>query len=107
MSRGLSSEELKDPFSRAMKRFVEPEDAWTPRQLWAIRILGYAGAIYAVVSFGGLRQPAGIALCVGSFVVLGLCEQLRKLRDRVERLESDVMLRDLRTQRPIPTADPS
>jgi hypothetical protein len=107
MSRGLSSEELKDPFSRAMKRLFEPEDVRTPRQLWVIRILAYAGAIYAFVSFGGFGQPAGIALGVGSCVVLLLCEQLKKLRDRVERLESDVMLRDLRAQRPLQTADPS
>jgi hypothetical protein len=95
MSRDLSSEELKDPFSRAMKRALEPPDVWTSRQLWMIRILAFAGALYSVTYFGGMRPPAGIVLFVGSAVVLSLCEQLRKLSDRVERLEFDVMVRDL------------
>jgi hypothetical protein len=95
MSRDLSSEELKDPFSRAMKRALEPPDVWASRQLWMIRIVAIAGALYSITRFGGMDQPAGVALFVGSAVVLSLCEQLRKLSDRVERLEFDVMVRDL------------
>lgn len=99
MSRDLSSEELKDPFSRAMKRAVEPADVWASRQLWLIRIVAFAGALYSVTTFGGMAQPAGVALFVGSAVVLSLCEQLRRLSDRVERLEFDVMVRDLSSRK--------
>ena len=70
MSRPIPFEESKDPFFRAMKRAIEPADVWSPRQLWAIRIVAYAGLIASVFYFGGLRQPAGMALGMGSAVVV-------------------------------------
>jgi hypothetical protein len=104
MVKDLSAEELKDPFSRAMKRAFEPVDVWTTRRLWVIRITGFAGAIYAMTAFG-LDKPTGIALFVGSAVVLSLCNELTKLCDRVERLESDALIRDLGAERPNQTVD--
>jgi hypothetical protein len=105
MSKDLSSEEIKDPFVRAMKRFVEPADVWTPRHLWVLRLFAFAGLVYSITTFGGLAQPAGVALFLGSMVVLGLCEQLRRLWSRIERLESDVMLRDLASRNPVQTGE--
>jgi hypothetical protein len=105
MVKDLAAEELKDPFSRAMKRAFEPIDVWTPRRLWMIRIVAIAGAISSIISQSELGRPAGIALFVGSVTVLSLCNELGKLCDRVERLESDALIRDLSAERQIQTAD--
>jgi hypothetical protein len=88
----LASEELKDPFSRAMKRALEPTDVWARWRLWPMRILALAGLIYG---FSLMPTPEGVALSVASIIVLSIYEQLRRLSDRVERLEVDAMLRDL------------
>ena len=106
MSSDPPSEELTDPFVRAMKRAVEPADVWTARRIWAIRILAFAGMVYSATSFGGWSQPAGTALFFGSLVVLLVCGELKKLWDRVERLESDVMLRDLGSRQRPEGSDP-
>jgi uncharacterized ion transporter superfamily protein YfcC len=106
MSSDPPSEELTDPFVRAMKRAVEPADVWTARGVWAIRLLGFAGMVYSATSFGGWSQPAGTALFFGSLVVVLICGVLKKLSDRVERLESDVMLRDLGSRKGPDRSDP-
>jgi hypothetical protein len=104
MSKDLSSQEIKDPFARAMKRFVEPADVWTPRRLWFLRILAGAGVIYSLFFVHRAAEPAQIALYFGSVIVVVICEELRRLWARVERLESDLMLRDL-ASRPIEAPD--
>jgi len=95
MAKDLTSEKLKDPFSRAMKRALEPNDVWTPRHLWFIRIVAFAGALYAMFGMGRPMGQDGLIVFAGSVLVLGLCEQLRRVWVRVERLEADALFRDL------------
>jgi hypothetical protein len=89
MARDLTSTELT-PFSRAMKRALEPPDVWTPRRLLLLQILGYAGVIYSVVC-----RPVGVALFFGSMATVACAREAKRLWLRVERLEEDIMLRDL------------
>jgi hypothetical protein len=93
MAKDLTSETLKDPFSRAMKRAFEPSDVWTPRHLWFIRIAALAAIFYALFGMG--RGPEQLIVSIGGLFVLALCEQLRRVWARVERLEADALLRDL------------
>jgi hypothetical protein len=94
MARDLTSSELKDPFSRAMKRALEPPDVWTPRRILLLQIIGCAGLIYSVVC-GGWSQRLGVALFFGSALTLAGSREAKRLWLRMERLEADVMLRDL------------
>ena len=96
------SAELKDPFSRAMKRAFEPPDVWTPRRLLALQIFALAGLACAM--FGGWSHPFEVALCFGAMIVFGLCGELRRLFLRIQRLEADTMLRDLGSGPPLPAA---
>jgi hypothetical protein len=94
MARDLTSSQLTDPFSRAMKRALEPPDVWTPRRLLVLQILGFAGLIYSAVS-GGWSQPVGVALFFGSALTLAGSREAKRLWLRVERLEAEAILRDL------------
>jgi hypothetical protein len=94
MARDLTSSQLTNPFSRAMKRALEPPDVWTPRRLLLLQIIGYAGLIYSVVC-GGWSQPVGLALFWGSALTLAGSWEAKRLWLRVERLEAEAVLRDL------------
>jgi hypothetical protein len=106
MASDLTSAELKDPFSRAMKRAVEPPDVWTSRRLLVLQLFAYGGMAYSMWC-GGWLQPLGVAIFFGSALLLGLCQQVKGLLLRIERLEADALLRDLRelgSRRPLPAA---
>jgi hypothetical protein len=110
MAEDLSSAELKDPFSRAMKRAVEPPDVRPPRRLLALQLFAYGGLVYSVVVCGGWSQPLGVALFFGSMLMLALCQQIKGLLLRIERLEADAIIRDLRdlgSSRHLPTSAPN
>jgi hypothetical protein len=93
MSKDLTSTELS-PFSRAMQRALAPPDVWTPRRLLLLQILGWAGLVYSVIC-GGWSQPVGRALFWGSALTLFGSHEAKRLWLRLERVETDVMLRDL------------
>jgi hypothetical protein len=103
MASDLTSAQLKDPFSRAMKRAVEPPDVWTPRRLLALQLFAFGGMVYSVWC-GGWSQPLGVAILFGSALMLGVCQQIKLLLLRIERLEADGMLRDLGSHPPQPAA---
>jgi hypothetical protein len=106
MASDLSSAELKDPFARAMKRAVEGPDVRTSRRFLLLQLFACGGLVYSLWC-GGWSQPLGVAIFFGSALMLGLCQQIKGLLLRIERLEADAIIRELRelgARRELPAA---
>ncbi|HEV8000889.1 MAG TPA: hypothetical protein VGP63_13480 [Planctomycetaceae bacterium] len=103
MTERLSSDEFTDRFLRSLKRAFDPVDLTTPRRLWSIRLFAFVGLIYLWISSDRkeLSWPVIELFFFGCIVLLGLCSELKKLWDRVERLEAEVLRRDQAIQSPI------
>jgi hypothetical protein len=107
MAERLSSDEFTDRFLRSLKRAFDPVDVATPRRLWSIRLFAFLGllSVWARSDSKDLSWLVTELFLFGSIVVLALCSELKKLWDRVERLEGELLVRDQAIQRPIEAAN--
>jgi hypothetical protein len=106
MSSGLVSEESINRFFRSLKRACDPVDVATPRRLWSIRMFAFLGLFATWMYSRDVPWPVTEMFFFGSLVILSLCGELKKLWDRVEQLESGVMLRDQGSRKRPDGSDP-
>jgi len=90
----------------ALRRAFDPVDVQAPRRLWGIRMFALAAAIYSF-SFSpfGESRPTNLILFFGAMTLLVLTAELKKLWDRVEHLEAEARLRQVRTEQPFESAN--
>ena len=81
-------------FFRSLRRAFDPVDVESPRRLWAIGLLALAGVAYSFAfSPFGESRPINLLLFFGSLTIFSLVSELKKLWDRVERLEAELRFR--------------